>query len=411
MKKQSVKFLAIALIGLTIASCKKNESKQPSDGGVDLREEFAYVNVFLNDFSDKNNYLINPKTGSITPFVGNLVKANLYTTESKRYALSISSDAAGKGVQVFDLGIENHGDHMHKMGTPKWASMGGNFTTPVHFFSLGGELSIFDDGDGKISLGKESEVHTGNFSKVNSDGATPHHGAMIRFKNGNYAITIDDNSVDGFNKSLPERVQIINPAGAVVSSSTVATKGIHGDAGDGNIAIFGAYGGVLVVKQDGTQSLIPYPNNFAITNIMGTSYYAEGVKKFYGRSGNAGLRGIYQIDVNANNCTPVFVNENIAAVSLSFDEKKMVILLLDGSVKWIDLASNKIIKEGAVIPAFASTDTEKPSLASTEKFIYITMPSTGELWQVATKDLSIAKKIKVGTKPNKITLLGKESNE
>ena len=46
----------------------------------------------------------------------------------------------------------------------------------------------------------------------------------------------------------------------------------------------------------------------------------------------------------------------------------------------------------------------------TKKFIYATMPTTGEVWQISTTNLNVVKKIKVGNKPFKIAILGGESN-
>jgi len=54
--------------------------------------------------------------------------------------------------------------------------------------------------------------------QTTSTGLTAHHGAMTKFNNGNYAITVKDGSIAG---TLPERVKIINASGAEVAASTI----------------------------------------------------------------------------------------------------------------------------------------------------------------------------------------------
>ncbi len=67
------------------------------------------------------------------------------------------------------------------------------------------EIITFNDGDGTLSIAKEADFHTaGKKMTLINAGNVAHHGAMTKFDNGTYAITVKDGSAAG---TLPERVE------------------------------------------------------------------------------------------------------------------------------------------------------------------------------------------------------------
>lgn len=125
---------------------------------------------------------------------------------------------------------------MNTKGTPKFGTLTGQSLLPTHFKSKKGELLTFNDGDGTLSVAKESEIHTvgAKFKTINA-GLLAHHGAMASFTNGTYAITEKDNSITG---TLPKKVKIIDNTRKTLFNAKLATKGIHGNATDGTYAVF-----------------------------------------------------------------------------------------------------------------------------------------------------------------------------
>jgi hypothetical protein len=308
-------------------------------------------------------------------------------------------------VEFFDSGLEYHGDHVDIKGTPKFAAITGEGRTPSHFKSKGDEAIVFNDGDGTLTVAKESSFHTpGAKMQVINAGVQPHHGAMVKFNNGNYGITITNS---GSSLAGPHGVKIISPTGAEVAAATLPTGRIHGNATDGTNAVFGADGGALVVTQAGQQRLISNPAGFGTVRV-GTVLYAESAKKFIGYTN---LKGAYFIDLTANQFTPIFESTTIMQCKVDKAGKNLLVLLLDGTLKVFDLATGNLKKEGMVIPATAATETLKPVVEATEKFAYIAMPALGEVHQILLSDFTQVTKIKVSGQPTRLAILGFETNE
>jgi hypothetical protein len=276
---------------------------------------------------------------------------------------------------------------------------------PTHFKSKIGELMTFNDGDGTLSVAKESEINTaGAKFKVINAGLLAHHGAMATFTNGTYAITEKDNSITG---TLPEKVKIIDNTGKTLFDATIVTKGIHGNASDGIYAVFGSASGILVVESSGKQKLIAHPEDFG-TAWFGTILETSTKGKFIGYTA---AKGAYLIDVVSGTVKPILQNTTIMQCKVSYNDSKLGVLLHSGEFKLFNLNSLTAEKEGKVIPETATDAALKPQIQLTENFAYITSPNTGELLQLNLTSMAIVKKIKVSKTPYMITILGFENSE
>lgn len=406
MRKKVSRLMLISSFSLVALSCNRTNDSIEGNKNESIAE-FKNIRILVNDQDSKEVNLVSPFDGSIKKFQADVSKANLYTSDSKRYG--IFSSSTDNSVRFFDSGISIHDDHTHILNDPKWAGLKGIFNKPSHISTKLGEILVFNDGLGMFSYAFESQINdpAGQYTAVNIKDNTPHHGTMAKFNNGLYAVTKDDNSLPNANASLPERVTLVDRAGNVKFASTVATTGIHGDECDGNIAVFGSYNGALVVKKTGEQYLIPNPSSFSATDILGTIYYSSKSNKFFGRSTK---KGIYEIDVVNKIIKPVLENANIYETSFDFSETELVSLLYDGSVKIYNTRTNQLSKEGTLISAFKATDSYKPSLRATGRFLYITQPSSGELIRVKKDNFNNKTNYKVSSKPYKITIIGAELN-
>lgn len=94
---------------------------------------------------------------------------------------------------------------------------------------------------------------------------------------------------------------------------------------------------------------------------------------------------------------------------VSYDHKKLGILLHSGEMRIYDLNSLQSDKTTTIIAATAEDSTQKPQLELTERFAYITSPTTGELFQVSLSTLAITK-IKTSATPYRITIFGHENS-
>lgn len=402
MKNNFYKLIFLFALSATLFSCSNDDDTTPETPKEALTE-YKFLRILLSDEKTTEITLVNPVEATTSSFNAKFAKSTVYTTESKRYAGIIHR--ASNTVETFDSGFEGHGDHVDVDGIPKFGALIGQSLMPTHFKSKSGELMTFNDGDGTLSVAKESEINTAGakFKTINA-GLLAHHGAMATFSNGTYAITEKDNSVAG---TLPEKVKIIDNSGKTLFNSTVATKGIHGNASDGTYVVFGSASGVLVVESNGKQKLIALPADFG-TAWFGTILETKAQGKFVGYTA---AKGAYLIDVASETIKPILASTAIMQCKVSFNATKLGILLHTGEFKLYNLTSLQLEKEGKVIPETATDAALKPQIQLTENFGYITSPTTGELLQLNLSTMAIAKKIKVSSTPYMITILGFENSK
>lgn len=382
----------------TLAACNKENDVEPTDLG-----EYKFVRVMVSDELTNQISIVNPRDGKVQTFEARFPKSALYTTESGRFGVVLHRD--NNLVQKFDSGLEHHGDHLDVKGTPKWAAMVGESKLPTHFKTKGNEVMFFNDGDGTLSVGQESDFHVAgmNLKTINA-GMAPHHGAMVKYNNGTYAITEKDGSIPG---ALPERVRIIDASGKLLFASTIQTKGIHGNASDGNVAVFGSASGMLVVESSGKQRLIAYPADFDKA-WFGTILPAGQPGKFIGYTA---ARGAFLIDVATDKLTPIVQSNDIMQAKVDYSNSSLITLMHSGEVKIFDLKTNTLKTSGNILPATAKDEKQKPQLVATKKYLYVTQPKTGELLSVQAADLSKSSRIKVSATPFRLSVMGMESSE
>ncbi|QCR22531.1 hypothetical protein [Pontibacter sp. SGAir0037] len=393
--------LAVGLLAaLVFTSCQKDEEPEPI--AAESEKEFNYVRVLVTDEVSTKLTQLNPSDAAISTFDTQYPMGNLFATASGRYAAVIYG--SNNFVQVFDTGLEHHVDHVDVKGSAKWAAITANGLTPAHFKSKGTESVIFNDGQGTLSVANEASFNTpgATFGVINA-GLTPHHGAMAQFSNGTYAIT-----------ESRGRVRIINRSGGLVHASPIEVANIHGNATDGETAVFGSFttpqattGGVLVVKQNGEQRVIANPDGFGAVRL-GTILYAQEAKKFIGYGAT---KGAYFIDLAGNRITPIYEGSDSYQCKVDYAGNNLLILTLDGKLRIYDLASGTLKKEGSVISSVASSETFKPVLEATSKYAYIALPATGEVHQVSLSDFTKVTKHKVSDRPVRLAVLGFETNE
>jgi hypothetical protein len=399
MKNKFHKLLFLFALSAFVVSCSNDDDN--NDTPQETTQEYKYLRILVSDEKTTELSLVNPADATASFFNAKFAKSALYTTESGRFAGIIHR--ADNTVETFDSGFEYHGDHVDTKGTPKFGFLTGSSLKPTHFKSKKGELLTFNDGDGTLSVGKESEIHTvgATFKTVNA-GLLAHHGAMATFSNGTYAITEKDNSVAG---TLPEKVKIIDNTGKTLFDAKLVTKGIHGNATDGTYAVFGSASGILVVESNGNQKYVAHPDGFGTAwfgSILETAYPGKFV-------GYTAAKGAYLIDVVNNTVKPIIENTKIMQCKVSYNHKKIGILLHSGEFRLFDLNSLSLDKSANIISATAEDSTQKPQLELTERFAYITSPTTGELLQVNLSTLAV-KKIKTSATPYRITIIGHENS-
>lgn len=401
MKPLHQRVLLIVSVALFFSACKKDD-KLPDEPGTN-REEYRHIRVLVTDAESATLTQITPADGNIVSFEAAHPNAAIYATANRRFGALLYGSQ--NFAQFFDCGLEYHGDHVDVKGTPKFAAITADGLKPTHFKSRNEETIIFNDGDGTLSVGLESEFHvSGSKMDIVDAELEPHHGAMAQFDNGNYAVSVKDNASA---LAGPHGVKIINRNGEEVFPVGLAVSRMHGNATDGKNALFGVEGGILVVKDNGEQRLIPNPGDFGDIRL-GTVLEAVAVNKFVGF---VAAKGAYFIDIAEDRIIPIVTATDILQCKVDYTGSKMIVLTLDGTISIYDLSSGNRVAQAKVMEAVNAADTFKPVLEATSKYIYITMPLTGELWQISTEDIGKVKKIAVSAKPARLAILGHETNE
>lgn len=386
--------------GALLVAC---DDKEKDDVKPVEETEYKFIRVVVNDETSKELSLVDPVKLTAEKFEAQYPKSALHGTQGGRFGAIVNG--ANNFVQLFDTGLEGHGDHVDVKGTPKFGALTGNGNKPTHFKSKGDEIITFNDGDGTLSIAKEADFHIAGkkMTPINA-GNVAHHGAMTKFDNGTYAITEKDGSAAG---TLPERVKIIDVSGMTLFASTIQTKGIHGNATNGSISLFGSSSGILAVEPTGKQQLIPHPADFGEA-WFGSILEAKGAGKFLGYTA---AKGVYTIDVAAKSVTPVLASTDIMQAKVDYAGNNVVILLHSGELRIYDLKTNTLKISGSVTGATAKDETQKPQLEATSRYVYITQPKTGELLVVNAGNLSKIDKVKVSATPYRLAILGFESSE
>ncbi|MCH7398005.1 hypothetical protein MM236_08390 [Belliella sp. DSM 107340] len=332
----------------------------------------------------------NSKLGMLNPISEDFAQPDLsafsatsanYVTSSGRYIVSI--ERAEGNVRFFDSGLENHSDHGHAYA-PKWLSATAVAPLPTHFSSTSGNVIIFNDGDGSITLARESNMEAPGFSPtVISDlGNGVHHGAATWLKGNKLAVTFKDEGTTG---TLPQRVKLLGLTGDLIAENAeVSVTGIHGDASNGDFAVFGGTEGVIVAGSDDQIKLIPNPSPLQSTsgNWMGTIKANDNINKFYGY---ASQQGIFEIDPVVNTIKPIFLSNNINTYFLSADGGYLIVQTKDNVVKVFETSSGNELASKTVIEAenvsariggeewehYRIMSEENPVLTASENFLYV----------------------------------------
>ena len=219
----------------------------------------------------------------------------IYATKSGRFAIAVSSDA--NNAHVFDGGIylEAHGDHFDLVEDDvERLDIDLSGDRPVHLYVGTEWATIFYDGSGDIAFLEEHELEEEGSDYVPPMlNAGPQHGAAVPLEDGLFAISMQHPDYD----SAPEDYRL--PIGAYISDldgniihSADGCEGLHGDAGNGHVAVFGCIGGVLVLEEHGDHFDDYFigppagsPEDFRLTSVWGY----PGLDHFFALGSAVGL--------------------------------------------------------------------------------------------------------------------------
>ena len=339
----------------------------------------------------------------------------IYATGSGRYAIAVASDA--NTAQIYDGGIymEEHGDHSERVeNAVRRLDVDLSGDNPVHLYVADEWSTIYYDGSGDVALVNEHELeHDGDSYVPGKINAGPHHGAAVPLEGDVFAVTVQhpDYASSPEDYRLPESVAIRDAAGMTLYAAAAKCPDLHGDAGNGHMAVFGCTGGALMVEaHDGeyADAFIPAPagaaDDFRLTSVWGY----HDLDHFFALGSGVGLYLVEPEMGTMEQVIPATEALRPIQVALSYDGELLLAVMSDGEVRMYDahdadlLASARGILSEAIDPGFWA----RPHIATAPGRVFITDSGAGEVIALDAHDLEVVRHWDVSGKPTKIAFVG-----
>ena len=338
----------------------------------------------------------------------------IYSTKNGRFAIAVSSDA--NTAHVFDGGIylEAHGDHFDLVEDDV-ASLGIDLSgdRPVHLYVGAEWATIFYDGSGDVVFLNEHELE-----EEGSDYVPPklnfgaQHGAAVPLEGDLFAVSAqhpdyDSNPAD---YRLPIGAEIVDLDGNVLHHEE-GCEGLHGDAGNGHMAVFGCIGGVLAVEAhegdyEGMFIGPPAgsPEDFRLTSVWGY----PGLDHFFALGSAVGL---YVVDPEEGSMEQLIAaSEDLRPinVAMSHDGEALMVVMSDGELRMYEAHDLDLL---ASADDFLTEPLEtgfwaRPHVVTAPGAVFITDSLGGEVLQLDDHDLEVVNHWDVDGNPTKIAFVG-----
>ncbi len=339
----------------------------------------------------------------------------IYATGSGRFAIAVASDA--NMAHIFDGGIylEEHGDHFDRIEKAvRRLDVDLSGDDPSHLYVADEWSTIFYDGSGDVVLVNEHELEEDGDGYVPPRfNAGPQHGAAVPLEGDVFAVTVQhpDYASNPEDYRLPESVAIRDEAGMTLYTAAAKCPSLHGDSGNGHMAVFGCTGGALMVEaHDGeyADAFIPAPagsaEDFRLTSVWGY----HGLDHFFALGSGVGLYLVEPEMGTMEQVIPATDALRPIQVALSYDGELLLAVMSDGEVRMYDahdaelLASATDILSDAIDPGFWA----RPHIATAPGRIFITDSGAGEVIALDAHDLEVVRHFDVSGKPTKIAFVG-----
>ena len=338
----------------------------------------------------------------------------IYATKTGRFAVAVSSDA--NAVNIVDGGVylEEHGDHFDLVERDV-STIGIDISgdRPVHLYVGGEWATVFYDGSGDILLINEHALEEeGDSYEPVVLNAGPQHGAAVPLEGDLFAVTIQhpDYAQSPDDYRLPIGAEIWDMEGNSLHRAE-GCPDLHGDAGNGHMAVFGCTGGVLMIEaHDGhyEDAFIPAPagspDDFRLTSVWGY----HGLDHFFALGSAVGLYVVEPEEGSMEQLIPASEDLRPIQVALSHDGELLLVVMSDGEVRMYEahdldlLASTSDALNGEIDPGFWA----RPHIATAPGHIFITNSGEGEVIALDAHDLEEVSHWEISGTPTKIAFVG-----
>ena len=338
----------------------------------------------------------------------------IYPTKSGRFAVAVSSDANAVNIIDGGLYLEAHGDHFDLVERDV-SLLGIDLMgdRPVHMYVGDEWATVYYDGSGDFVLINEHELEEeGESYQPITMNAGPHHGAVIPLEGDLFAVSLQhpDFAQDPREYRLPIGAEIWDLDGNVLHSAE-GCPDLHGDAGNGHMAVFGCTGGVLMVEaHDGhyedafISAPAGSPDDFRLTSVWGY----DGLDHFFALGSAVGLYVVEPEAGEMDQLIPATEDLRPIQVALSHDGELLLVVMSDGELRLYEahdldlLASTSDALTGEIDPGFWA----RPHIATAPGHIFVTNSGEGEVIALDAHDLEEVSHWEISGTPTKIAFVG-----
>ena len=292
----------------------------------------------------------------------------VYQLPNMQLAAVVNRDANRVTFVHSGLMAVDHGDHQDLLqGTPyvlKTVNLG---PMPTHFFAIGNDIAVYNDGDGSMAW-LDARLLGISLDFVQVLGPEADHGSLAVIEGYLVGGGLREAGVRVFDRD--ER-QLASFGGC---------PGLHGQATLGGVVAFGCSDGVLLVEARGGGTFAAHkignpagtPENARVGTL--TSHPASDVM-----IGNFG-QGIAIIDPTARSLTPVALPA--APMAMRFDDAGTLFVLTgDGALHALDAASGAVRSSVSVVEAWEQGQP-RPGFTLYGDHAFVTDPAHGAVWVV-----------------------------
>ncbi len=381
-----------------------------SDHGVE-----AHGRLLIGDGDGSGLTIIDLESGEVHQNAIDLGSraGRIYPSSSGRFAIAVSSDA--NTAHIIDGGIylEEHGDHFDEVETAvRSMDIDLSGDRPVHLYVSGERSVIFYDGSGDVVIIDEHELeHDGDGYTPIVFNAGPQHGGAVPLEHDLIATTIKHPEYLGNPEARRPIGADIRDLDGNVLYSAEGCPDLHGDAGNGHMAVFGCTGGVLAVEaHDGDYDhvFVPAPagspQDFRLTSVFGY----PGLHHFFALGSSVGLYIVEPEDGVMEQFIPASDDLMPIQVAFSYDGELLLVLMSDGELRSYDAHDGDLLESAS---GFLSDEIDpgfwaRPHIATAPGHIFITDSAAGEVIALDADHLEVVDHWDVDGKPTKIAFVG-----
>lgn len=380
---------------------------EASEESHDHAEAGAMLRLAVNDYESGTVQVIDLSSGEVVATYDLDARATLYTSDTGRYAYAVQG--GGNVVNVIDSGVSQiwHDDHYDtEIGEVALLDFAVPGQRPIHFVLWEDQVTVFNDGDGSVTVFNESDIIDGSAEVMTMTTERPHHGVGAAV--GDYILAGIPNMADE-DDSLPVGVAVYTLNGEEVARFEDC-PGLHGEAhaGENGIA-FACSDGILIVSWEGdefTGTKLDYPEGSG-DNRAGTLNAAHGGQYVLG---NFASDSLIAIDHAAETIAQIELPVEVWRFAVyEEDPSKAVVLTMDGSLHVVDIASGEVEGSIEVVEAFTrpSRAAARPVFALNGHIAYVSEPLPGDIAIVNLETMEVAEeRLFVGGKPSSMAAFG-----